>query len=92
MANAQEGRRSANNLVQTDQYGHFAFHALPPGEYAFFAGEEEQSADMKTIQVCVNEVRHSTVWVRLAGSAKVLLADGNRYKAVEKCKSNPPTS
>ena len=65
MTNAGEGRRSTNTETQTDQYGHFAFHALPPGEYTFSVSEEEQSGGMHTIKVGLNEGQHSTVSVRL---------------------------
>jgi uncharacterized GH25 family protein len=65
MTNAGEGRRSVNTETQTDQYGHFAFHALPPGEYTFSVSEEEQSAGVHAIKVGLNEGQHSTVSVRL---------------------------
>jgi Carboxypeptidase regulatory-like domain len=65
MTNTEEGRRSANTETQTDQYGHFAFHALAPGEYTFSVCEDQQSAGMHTIKVGLNEGQHSTVSVRL---------------------------
>jgi hypothetical protein len=68
MNNAGEGRRSANTETQTDQYGHFALHALPPGEYTFSVSEEQQSAGVQTIKVGLSEGQHSTVSVRLDSS------------------------
>ena len=65
ITNAGEGRRSANTETQTDQYGHFAFHALPPGEYTFSVSEEEQSAGVQRIKVGLDEGQHSTVSVKL---------------------------
>lgn len=68
MTNAGEGRRSANTETQTDQYGHFALHALPPGEYTFSVSEERQSAGAQTIKLGLDEGQHSTVSVRLDAS------------------------
>ena len=65
ITNAGEWRRSANTETQTDQYGHFAFHALPPGEYTFSVSEEEQSAGVQRIKVGLDEGQHSTVSVKL---------------------------
>jgi len=65
MTNAEEGRRSANTETQTDQYGHFALHALPPGEYTFSVSEEQQAAGVHTIKVGLDEGQHRTVSVRL---------------------------
>jgi Carboxypeptidase regulatory-like domain len=65
MTNVGKGWQSADADTQTDQYGHFAFHALPPGEYTVSVSEEEQSAGMHTIKVGLNEGQHSTVSVRL---------------------------
>jgi hypothetical protein len=47
MTNAGEGRRSGNTETQTDQYWHFALHALTPGEYTFSVSEEQQSASVQ---------------------------------------------
>jgi protocatechuate 3,4-dioxygenase beta subunit len=68
IANAGEGRRSANTETQTDQYGHLAFHALPPGEYTLSVSEEEESPAMHTIKVGLNDGQHRTVLVRLDSS------------------------
>ena len=57
MTNAGEGRRSANTETETDQYGHFALHALPPGEYTFSVSEEQQAAGVHTIKVGLDEGR-----------------------------------
>jgi len=65
MTNAGEGRRSANTETETDQYGHFALHALPPGEYTVSVSEEQQSAGVHTIKVGLDEGQHRTVSVRL---------------------------
>ena len=68
VTNAGEGRRSANTETETDQYGHFALHALPPGEYTFSVSEEQQSAGVHTIKVGLDEGQHRTVSVRLDSS------------------------
>ena len=68
MTNAGEGRRIANSETQTDQYGHFALHALPPGEYTFSVSEEQQAAGVHTIKVGLDEGQHRTVSVRLDSS------------------------
>jgi hypothetical protein len=55
----------ANTETQTNQYGHFIFHALSPGEYTLSISEKEQSPNMLTIKVGLNDGQHSTVLVRL---------------------------
>jgi uncharacterized GH25 family protein len=65
MTNTEQGRRSSSTETQTDQYGHFAFHALPPGDYTFYASEEEQSPAAPPIKVGLNAGQHRTVSVRL---------------------------
>ena len=65
MTDAGKVGRTANTEAQTDQYGHFAFHALPAGEYSVFVREDEQSADVRKIKVSLDEGQHSTVFVRL---------------------------
>jgi Carboxypeptidase regulatory-like domain len=55
MTNAGEGRQSADTETQTDQYGHFALYALPPGEYTFSVSEEQQSTGVQTIKVALDE-------------------------------------
>ena len=62
----EEARQLSRSEVETDQNGHFAFHALPPGHYTLSAEEDDQSGNAAKIAVDLHEGGRSNVTLILA--------------------------
>jgi Carboxypeptidase regulatory-like domain len=54
MINAEQGRILAKADAETDQYGKFAFHALPPGSYAISAAANARSFSPRPVKMSAN--------------------------------------
>lgn len=65
MINAEQGRTLAKADAETDQYGQFAFHALPPGKYVISAKEDEQSESVRTANTNLDERQHGKITIKL---------------------------
>jgi len=65
MNNSEQGRTLATSDAETDQYGQFTFHALPPGTYAVTAKEDEQSEGARTVSTNLDERQHRKITVKL---------------------------
>jgi uncharacterized GH25 family protein len=65
MNNSEQGRTLAKADAETDQYGQFTFHALPPGKYAITAKEDEQSEGVRTVSTNLNERQHGKITIKL---------------------------
>ena len=63
--NAEQGRTLAKTNAETDQYGQFTFHALPPGKYVITAKEDEQSEDVRTVNTNLDERQHGKITIKL---------------------------
>jgi hypothetical protein len=51
--------------AETDQYGQFTFHALPPEKYAITAMEDEQSEGVLTVSTNLDERQHGKITIKL---------------------------
>ena len=63
---AEGARQLSKSEVETDQNGHFVFHALPPGHYTISAEEDDQSGNAAKITVDLHEGGRSNVTLILA--------------------------
>jgi len=60
-----KGRKLAQTDAQTDQYGHFAFHGLPPGGYVLSAEPDEQSGSEHTQKINLSAGQHRKITMKL---------------------------
>ena len=65
MNNSEQGRTLAKADAETDQYGQFTFHALPPGKYSITAKEDEQSEGVRTVSTNLDERQHGKITIKL---------------------------
>ena len=65
MNDSEQGRTLAKADAETDQYGQFTFHALPPGRYVITAKEDEQSEDVRTVSINLDEKQHGKITIKL---------------------------
>lgn len=65
MNNSEQGRKLVKADAETDQYGQFAFHALPPGRYAISAKEDEQSEGVHSVNTNLDEKQHGKITIKL---------------------------
>jgi protocatechuate 3,4-dioxygenase beta subunit len=65
MNNSDQGRTLAKADAETDQYGQFTFHALPPGRYVITAKEDEQSQGVHTASTNLDERQHAKITIKL---------------------------
>jgi uncharacterized GH25 family protein len=63
--NAEQGRTLTKIDGETDQYGQFTFHALPPGKYVITAKEDEQSEGVRTVNTNLDERQHGKITIKL---------------------------
>jgi uncharacterized GH25 family protein len=65
MDNPEQGRTLAKADAETDQYGQFTFHALPPGKYVLTAKEDEESEGVRTVNTNLDASEHNKITIKL---------------------------
>lgn len=60
-----KGRKLAQTDAETDQYGYFALHGLPPGEYVLSAEPDEQSGSEHTQKINLEAGQQGKITMKL---------------------------